>query len=377
MRYFLIAGEASGDLHGSNLMKALRSIDSAAEFVFLGGDLMKAVGGTQVKDYREMAFMGIVNVVKNLGKVLRNFRDCENALLEAKPDVVVLIDYPSFNLRVAKWVKSHLNIPVYYYIAPKLWAWKSWRIKSIKRYVDEMFTIFPFETQYFASKGYPVHYVGNPIVDTVSNYRNQHGTPPRTQTIALLAGSRRQEIKGCLLKMVEAARQFPDYGLVVTMAPSIEESFYREILADYPGVALTRNTYDAVATAAAAVVNSGTATLETALLRTPQVIVYHVIGGRFASLLRRILIKIPHISLVNLISGKETAKELIAHHFTKENIVCELNTILHDKRSREQMLIDYDEIADKLGSPGTAQRASKALIDALKTNIVSKEEKNQ
>lgn len=375
MRYFLIAGEASGDLHASNLMKALRSMDSKAEFVFLGGDLMKAVGGTQVKDYREMAFMGIVNVVKNLGKVLRNFRDCENALLEAKPDVVILIDYPSFNLRVAKWVKSHLDIPVYYYIAPKLWAWKSWRIKSIKRYVDEMFTIFPFETQYFANKGYPVHYVGNPIVDTVSNYRSQHGMQARTQTIALLAGSRRQEIKGCLLTMVEAARQFPDYRLVVTMAPSIEETFYRDILADYPDITLTRNTYDAVATATAAVVNSGTATLETALLRTPQVIVYHVIGGRFASLLRRILIKIPYISLVNLISEKETAKELIAHHFTKENIVRELNTILKDTLSKERMLTDYDEIAAKLGEPGTAQRASKALVDTLKAYKISQERK--
>ncbi len=372
MRYFLIAGEASGDLHGANLMQALRNQDAEAEFVFLGGDRMKAVGGQQVKDYREMAFMGIVNVVRNLDKVMRNFRDCEEALLETRPDVVILIDYPSFNLRVAKWVKAHLNIPVYFYIAPKLWAWKSWRIKSIKKYIDEMFTIFPFETQYFASKGYPVHYVGNPIVDAVEQYR-EHRTPHSVQpTIALLAGSRRQEIKGCLLTMVEAARQFPEYHLVVTMAPAIDESFYREILTDHPDIMLTRNTYEAVETATAAVVNSGTATLETALLRTPQVIVYHVIGGRFASLLRRLLIKIPYISLVNLISERETAKELIAHHFTKENIARELKQILYNPTAREQMLSDYDEIAEKLGGTGTAERASKAIIEAVNNSSKKK-----
>ncbi|MDO4190115.1 MAG: lipid-A-disaccharide synthase [Bacteroidales bacterium] len=367
MRYFLIAGEASGDMHGANLMKALRRNDASAEFVFLGGDLMKQVGGVQIKDYREMAFMGIVNVLMNMNKVLKNFRDCEQALSTHKPDVVILIDYPSFNLRIAKWVKKHLpQTPVYYYIAPKLWAWKSWRIKSIKKYVDKMFTIFPFETAYFAGKGYAVDYVGNPTVDAIDNYLQQ-ATPniPSKPTIALLAGSRKQEIKGCLKTMVAAAKMFPDYQIVVTTAPSIDEAYYREILGEDTDIQLSHNTYETVRTATVAVVNSGTATLETALLRTPQIVVYHVFGGRFASLLRKILIKIPYVSLVNLIGEKEVAKELIAHQFTKENIVRELHTLLYNNAIQQQMLSDYDVIAAKLGEPDTAERASKAIINSL------------
>ncbi|MCQ2349032.1 MAG: lipid-A-disaccharide synthase [Paludibacteraceae bacterium] len=366
MHYFLIAGEASGDLHAANLMKALKDIDADARFTFLGGDLMAKQGGTQVKDYREMAFMGIVNVVANLGKVMRNFSDCEEALRKANPDVLILIDYPSFNLRVAKWVKKHMDIPVYFYIAPKLWAWKSWRIKAIRRYIDEMFTIFPFETEYFASKGYTVNYVGNPTVDAVEAYRHQRTFVPASQpTIAILAGSRRQEIKGCLSTMIAAAKAFPDHKIVVTTAPSIDQSFYTSIIGNDPTITLTSNTYEAVEQAHVAVVNSGTATLETALLGTPQVVVYHVVGGRFASLLRKILIKIPYVSLVNLIGGKEVARELIAHEFTQTNIERELHRLLDNDSTYRQQKEDYAKIAHRLGGEGTAKRAAKVLTEKL------------
>ncbi|MDR0831243.1 MAG: lipid-A-disaccharide synthase [Prevotellaceae bacterium] len=367
MKYFFLAGEASGDLHGAALMRELKSIDADADFCFLGGDLMLAQGGKMVRHYREMAFMGVVNVLLNLNKVAENLKICTKAINDYKPDVLILIDYPGFNIRIAKYVKKNLQIPVYYYIMPKLWAWKSYRIKSIKRYVDKAFTIFPFETQYFHNLGFEVNYVGNPTVDSVEDFLQKADNKPfksEKPVVALLAGSRKQEIKGCLKIMSSMADYFPDFQFVATAAPNIDEAFYRKFLP--PNIELIKdNTYSVVKNSFAAVVNSGTATLETALLGTPQVIVYHVFGWRFAAILRKLLIHIPYISLVNLVGEKEVVKELIMHHFTPENLKIELAKILYDNDLRKQILADYQNIRQTLGEKGTAKRAAKMINEQL------------
>ena len=376
MRYFLIAGEASGDLHASNLMRALKANDSEAEFSFLGGDLMQAVGGKMIRHYRDMAFMGFVTVLRNLRTVLKNMSDSKDAIVAFKPDVVILVDYPSFNLRIAKFVKEQLHLPVIYYIAPKLWAWKEYRIKSIKRYVDKVLTIFPFETEFYRNHNYEVKYVGNPTVDSVAEILNREEvfsdfcTENNLQDkpiIALLAGSRRQEISKCLPVMLESVKQFiPDYQIVISGAPGIETDFYREFSpnADIPVV--FNKTYPLVYHAKAAIVNSGTATLETALIGTPQVVVYYVQPGRLMYILKKIFLKVKYISLVNLISEKETVRELIAHLFTPEQVSAETDRILHNKEYLEQMLADYRNIQLKLGKPGTARNAAIYIIDFLK-----------
>jgi lipid-A-disaccharide synthase len=367
MKYFIIAGEASGDLHGAALMRELKAVDTQADFCFLGGDLMLAQGGKLVRHYREMAFMGVVNVMLNLNKIAENLKICTKAINDFAPDVLILIDYPGFNLRIAKYVKKNLQIPVYYYIMPKLWAWKSYRIKSIKRYVDKAFTIFPFETQYFHNLGFEVNYVGNPTVDSVEDFSQNADNKPfdsEKPVVALLAGSRKQEIKGCLKIISSMADYFPDFKFVATAAPNIDEAFYRKFLP--PNVELIKdNTYYIVKNSFAAVVNSGTATLETALLGTPQVIVYHVIGGRFAAILKKLLIHIKYISLVNLIADKEAVKELIMHHFTAENLKIELAKILYDNDLREKIAADYEKIKQTLGKKGTAERAAEMIFCEL------------
>jgi lipid-A-disaccharide synthase len=318
MKYFIIAGEASGDLHASNLMRELRAVDSAAEFCFFGGDLMQAQGGFQVKHYREMAFMGFWAVIKNAKKVARNFRDCRKAMLHFCPVVLILVDYPSFNLRMARFAKEKLNIPVYYYISPKIWAWKEHRINNIKRYVDKMFTIFPFETAFYAKHNFSVEYVGNPTVDSVCMRPCQEQTfnefisenqLPEKPIIALLAGSRKQEIAACLPRMIKAAEHFSEYQIVVAGAPGIDAEFYTSVSNSNNTTVLFDQTYQIVQNATVAIVNSGTATLETALIGTPQVVVYHVIFARLAYLIKNLLIKVKFFSLVNLIAEKEVVKE--------------------------------------------------------------------
>jgi len=372
MRYFIIAGEASGDLHASNLMCELKKVDAQAEFCFLGGDLMQAQGGTLVKHYREMAFMGFIAVLKNASKVLENIRVCKEAITIFKPDVVILVDYPGFNLRIAKFVKTKLQLPVYYYISPKIWAWKEYRIKSIKRYVDRMFTIFPFETEFYKKHNFKVDFVGNPTVDSVANRPNQHQTFDEFCTlnqltekpvIALLAGSRKQEIKACLPRMLEAASQFADYQVIISGAPGIEKDYYNQFIANHHIPVIFKQTYELLQHAKIAIVNSGTATLETAIIGTPQVVVYHVFFGKLAILAKNIFLKIKYISLVNLIAGKEVVKELIAHLFTVENLVNEMNKILKNENYRQQMLNDYDEVKAILGKPGAANRAAKKIIE--------------
>lgn len=376
MRYFIIAGEASGDLHGSNLMRELKEVDPKAQFCFLGGDLMSAQGGELIKHYREMAFMGFVNVLRNAGKVIDNMNLCKKSIVAFKPDVVILIDYPSFNLRIAEFVKKNIHIPVYYYISPKLWAWKEFRIKSIKKYVDNMFTIFPFETEFYKKHGYEVEYVGNPSVDSIAsrpmqdesinNFCNANDID-NTPIIALLPGSRKQEIRACLPTMLEAAKNFDRYQIVVTGAPGVSPNFYNEI-ADMQGVKIVFDqTYRLLSQSDAAIVNSGTATLETALIGTPQIVVYQLAMSRVAMLLKPILIKTKYVSLVNIIAGKEVVTELLGHHFTAENLTKELSVLLNDSKRLLAMKEDYRAISALLGKPGAAIQAAKSIFNHLKT----------
>ena len=375
MKYFIIAGEASGDLHASNLMRELRKADSQAEFCFLGGDLMQAQGGKLVKHYRQMAFMGIIAVLKNARTVLKNLSDCKKAIVDFQPDVLSLVDYPSFNLRIARFVKENLNrTKVYYYISPKIWAWKEYRINEIKRYVDKMFTIFPFETAFYAKHKFPVEYVGNPTVDSISKRPNQQQTftqfctennLPEKPIIAILSGSRKQEIAACLPRMLEAGLRFTDYPVVVAGAPAIEPALYDSILKERKVKVVYGKTYELLQQAKAAVVNSGTATLETALIGTPEVVVYHVPLGRIGFLAKEIVVRTKYVSLVNIVSEKLVVKELLAHLFTVENIVAELELILKNKNYRQNMLSEYAQLRMQLGEPGAAERAAKKIVGSL------------
>ena len=367
-RYFIIAGEASGDLHASNLMRELKTLDAKAEFCFLGGDLMAAQGGEMVKHYRDMAFMGFIAVLKNARTVLNNLADAKQAIARFRPDVVILVDYPSFNLRIARFVKETLHLPVYYYISPKIWAWKEFRIKSIKKYVDRMFTILPFETEFYQNHDYEVTYAGNPSVDSIASRPHQQQTfsefcrinkLTELPIIAILPGSRKQEIAGCLPAMLEAAKKFSNHQIVVSGAPGMEPDFYKSFIKNSETNVVFNQTYELVAHAHAAVVNSGTATLETALLNTPQVVVYKVALAPLAMPLKKILIQVKYVSLVNIIAGKEVVKELVGDLFTVTNIRNELNKLLHDEKYRLEMLDGYHEIREKLGAPGAAVNAAR------------------
>ncbi|MEI7503028.1 MAG: lipid-A-disaccharide synthase [Paludibacter sp.] len=372
MKYFIIAGEASGDLHASNLMHELKKKDATAEFCCLGGDLMQAQGGKMIKHYRKMAFMGIWAVLKNARTVLKNMSDCRQAITEFKPDILILVDYPSFNLRMARFAKETLNIPVYYYISPKLWAWKEYRIKEIKLYVDRMFTIFPFETSFYAKHNYKVEYVGNPSIDSVCLRPNQDQTFDEFCTInklskkpmiAVLAGSRKQEISACLPRMLEAARRFPQYQTIIAGAPGIDADFYNSFLKHNDVHIVFGQTYELLQQSRAAIVNSGTATLETAIVGIPQVVVYNIYFGRVVNIFKDLLFKVKFFSLVNLIAQKEVVKELIAHLFTVENVAVELDKILNDKEYRQTMLNEYAKIKEELGEPGAAEHCAKKIVN--------------
>ena len=373
MRYFIIAGETSGDLHGSRLIAELKHRDSDAQFCFFGGDKMiEAVGHDPIVHCRDMAFMGFVNVLLNINRVYRFRELAQRELLQFKPDKVILIDYPGFNLRFAKFVKQNLpSAEVVYYIAPKLWAWKEYRIKSIKCYVDRMFTIFPFETEWFGSRGYKVQYVGNPSVDSVSAFMQEEFDETRFRAdnnldsrpiIALLAGSRRQEIRSCLPIMAQLAPLYPDYQFVIAAAPSIEPEFYKSLMGDVSINTLYGSTYSVLRVAHAAVVNSGTATLETALFRVPQVVVYKVFGGRLAMLLKPLLIKTQWVSLVNIIAQREVVTELLAHNFTLKTTASELDSILNNSHLRQSIIQSYDQIIQTLGFPGADARCAEKII---------------
>ena len=376
MKYFLIAGEASGDLHASNLMAALKEKDPEADFRFFGGDLMQAVGGTLVKHYKEMAFMGFIPVLLNLRTILNNMKTCQENIRKYQPDVVILIDYPGFNLKIAKFVKTVLHLPVYYYISPKIWAWKQYRIKDFRRYVDRMFCILPFETEFFRKLDYSVDYVGNPSVDSVAQYKEKQANRPDTfmadeglpdkPILALLAGSRRQEIKDNLPTMLEVAAAYPDYQPVIAGAPGLEPEYYKQYIGNHPAKIIFGKTYDLLQHSRAALVTSGTATLETSLFRVPQVVCYYVVAGPLASFIFRNFFHTKYISLVNLIAGREVVQELFGARFSYQQIHDELGKILHDTAYRQQMLDGYDEIIQMLGKPGASQRTAELIYQSLK-----------
>ena len=375
MKYFLIAGEASGDLHASNLMAALKEKDPEADFRFFGGDLMQAVGGTLVKHYREMAFMGFIPVLLNLRTILNNMKTCQEDIRRYQPDVVILIDYPGFNLKIAKFVKTVLHLPVYYNISPKIWAWKQYRIKDFRRYVDRMFCILPFETEFFRKLNYSVDYVGNPSVDSVAQYKKKQVSGADTfiadegladkPILALLAGSRRQEIKDNLPTMLEVAAAYPDYQPVIAGAPGLEPDYYKQYIGNHPARIVFGKTYDLLQHSRAALVTSGTATLETSLFRVPQVVCYYVAAGRLASFIFRNFFHTKYISLVNLIAGREVVQELFGARFSYQQIRDELGKILHDTAYRQQMLDGYDEIICLLGKPGASQRTAELIYRSL------------
>ena len=377
MKYYLIVGEASGDLHASNLMRALKELDKEADFRFFGGDLMSEVGGTRVKHYKELAYMGFIPVLLHLRTIFKNMDICKADIVQWNPDVVVLVDYPGFNLKVAEYLKKHTSIPVYYYISPKIWAWKEYRIKNIKRDVDELFSILPFEVPFFKGHQYPIHYVGNPCVDAVDNFRKeqQESLEDYVQDngledkpiIALLAGSRKQEIKDNLPIMLEAAKEFVDrYQLVLAGAPSMDVASYQKYLReDVPVKIVFGQTYRLLQQADAALVTSGTATLETALFRVPQVVCYYVAMGKLISWLRRKILKVKYISLVNLVADKEIVRELVADGMTVSNVKNELDALLNNAAYRNQMLAEYDRMIHILGPSGASRRAASKMLELL------------
>ena len=382
MKYYLIAGEASGDLHASRLMRSLKEKDADAEFRFFGGDLMAAEGGTLVKHYRELAYMGFIPVLMHLPTILRNIKMCKQDISEWQPDAVILVDYPGFNLDIAKYAHA-LGLKVYYYISPKIWAWKEYRIKRIKRDVDELFSILPFEVDFFEKKHhFPIHYVGNPTAQEVREFLKAPTTPPPVgeanvapplregaggRLIALLAGSRKQEIKDNLPAMIEATRHLADrYDVVLAGAPSIEQDYYEPYIKGTHVRLVMNETYPLLAQATAALVTSGTATLETCMFGVPQVVCDYTPLKHFIGMMRRLVLKVKYVSLVNLIADREVVTELVAETFSVENIHQELDKILPGGSERQCMLDDYKEVHHRLGDSNAPDRAAELMVKLLK-----------
>ena len=378
MRYYLIVGEASGDLHASHLMRSLQAVDTAAEFRFFGGDLMTAVGGTRVKHFKELAYMGFIPVLLHLRTIFRNMAFCKKDIVEWAPDVVILVDYPGFNLNIAKFVKSKTRIPVYYYISPKIWAWKEYRIKNIKRDVDELFSILPFEVDFFEKKHhYPIHYVGNPTADEVRSFLSTYNEgfeqfckanalQADKPILALLAGSRRQEIKDNLPAMMQVAARFPQYQAVLAGAPSIADEYYEGFIRGSQVRLVKNQTYPLLAHSTAALVTSGTATLETALFNVPQVVCYKTPVPRLIRFAFNHIIKVEYISLVNLIMNKEVVSELFADRFTIDSIALCLQTLLPGGEARQETLNNYALLQKVLGDDVAPDNAAKLMYGMLK-----------
>lgn len=369
MKYYIIAGEASGDLHGSNLVKELKKLDQEANIRAWGGRLMDRAGARVVKQYEELAFMGFTEVVKNLPAILNNFKFCRKDILQFQPDVLVLIDYPGFNLRIAKWAKEK-GFRVIYYISPQVWAWKEERVRSIKKLVDKMLVILPFEKDFYQKWKYKVEYVGHPLVQVVNDFLEMN---PRKETaakpiVALLPGSRKQEVAKKLPIMLETSKNFPQYQFVVAKAASLSDEFYSDILTNYPGVSSVKDqTYALLSAATAALVTSGTATLETALFGVPEVVCYK--GSSISYEIAKRVIKIKYIALVNLIMDKKVVAELIQNDLTVQNLTRELDSILHDREKRLQIKKEYAALKNLLQKEGNASaRAAQEIVGFLQSN---------
>jgi len=374
MKYFLVAGEASGDLHASNVMRELLALDSKAEFRFFGGDKMAAIGGECVKHYREMAFMGVVAVVMNARKVLQNLALCKKEVTDWKPDVLLLVDYASFNLKIAQYVKENVpGLPVHFYISPKIWAWKEYRIKSFKKYIDKMYVILPFETAFFAKHHFPVEYVGNPCVDSIADFQSKpfdatafkvNYKLDERPVIAVLPGSRKAEIKSNLPLMLDAALKYSGFQVVVSGAPGIDASFYTPYISSGTRLVFDE-TYNLLELAYAALVTSGTATLETGLIGTPQVVCYSFRGGSIPNWVFKHFMHVPYISLVNLIAGRMVVPELMGVLFNKVQLAATLEPLLSDSSERKTMLQGYAEVQAKLGQPGAAAKTASLIYQSL------------
>ena len=376
MRYYLIAGEASGDLHGSNLVRELKLQDSDAQFRFFGGDLMAAQAGVPpVLHYREMAFMGFIKVMMNLRAISRNMEKCKADIVDFKPDVIILIDFAGFNLRIAEFAKS-IGLKTVFYISPKIWAWKTNRIKKIKKYIDKMLTILPFETEFYAGFNYPVEYVGNPLLDAIEEFKaNDHQAEADFRKsnnltdkpiIGLLAGSRKQELDLMLPVMIEVSRQFPEYQFVISGAPGLDRSYYTKVAgADCNLPIIFGQTYNLLKFSRAALVTSGTATLETALFGVPEAVLYRIMAPNFLYRIGRKILKAKWISLANLIMGREIIRELVQMDCNPKTVAAELRKILDDERYNAEFQRNYAELMQRMGSAGASQRAAKAVIDFL------------
>ncbi|MBQ5826493.1 MAG: lipid-A-disaccharide synthase [Bacteroidaceae bacterium] len=378
MKYFLVVGEASGDLHASHLMKAILQEDPAAEFRFYGGDLMQAVGGQLLRHYRDLAYMGFLPVLLHARTILQGLSQCKSAIREWQPDVVILVDYPGFNLKIARFVKQENICPVYYYISPKIWAWKEYRIKAIRRDVDRLFSILPFEVDFFEKKhGYPISYVGNPTLDEVTEYIaaqpvdwdavcKTYGVDPKKRVIALLPGSRMQEIRSNLSRMLLAVRDMSDaeYQVVICGAPNMDDAIYSQIIVENRCHAKVMRgcTYEVLRHSDVALVTSGTATLETALFDVPQVVCYYLSCGRVMNFLRRHFLKVPYISLVNLICAREVVPELIGEKMNAQNV---RRTMLEVMDRRDEILTDYEDLRRRLGKAGAPTHAAREMVARL------------
>ncbi|MGM0635740.1 MAG: lipid-A-disaccharide synthase [Bacteroidota bacterium] len=371
MKYYIIAGEASGDLHGSNLIKSIRQHDAEAEIRCWGGELMEQAGATLVKHYRDLAFMGFWEVITNLSTIFKNITFCKNDIEKFNPDALIFIDYPGFNMRIAKWAKAK-NIATHYYISPQIWAWKEGRIKSIKRDIDFMYVILPFEKQFYEEKhNFPVHFVGHPLLDAIENrthseegeFRNKNNLSQKP-IIALLPGSRKQEISKMLSVMLKMIPHFPDYQFVVAGAPSQEKSFYEQFIKETPVVLVENQTYDLLHISQAALVTSGTATLETALYQVPEVVCYK--GNYISYVIAKNIVQLDYISLVNLIMNREVVTELIQRDFNENQLKKELSLILKSKK-RDKIIKDYKELIKKLGGKGASDKTAKLIVEKTKT----------
>ncbi len=371
-KLYIIAGEASGDLHGSNLVKQLKRQDESLVIRAWGGDLMQEAGAEVVKHYRDLAFMGFTEVLMNLRTILNNLKQCKQDILAFDPDALILIDYPGFNLRIAKWAKKK-GIRVFYYISPQIWAWKQSRVHAIKRDVDKMFTILPFEKEFYDKYGFPVEYVGNPLLDAIEQFREKAKSPEtfrqennltEKDIIAVLPGSRKQEISKMLPLMLQTGKFFPEYQFVIAAAPSIDKSFYREFTGGYDNFAFVAGqTYDLLNNSRAALVTSGTATLETALFEVPEVVCYK--ANAASVFIARKLIKVDYISLVNLIMNEEIVRELIQKDLTVDNLVEELDRLLYNKKHLDKLRSQYAELKQRLGGGGASKRAATQMLEAL------------